>query len=96
MSMSTHISGVRDLDGQFQKMIDLKNACDAADVPYPKEVKDYLQYPGESEDYLRKELSSIDIETSIRKVDDEYADIWEVDLSKLSAEVKAIRFTNSY
>jgi|GEM_PF-3342727 len=96
MGMSSHVSGVRDLDGRFAKMMVAKLACEAASVDYPAEVREYFKYPEESEDYLRREMESVDIDAAVTKGTDNATEHWTVDLSKLPEGVKAIRFENSY
>lgn len=94
--MSTTIVGIRDLDGQFQKMMEVKKACEAAGIGYPEEVRQYFKYPEESERMLREEMESMDIDIAVKKSSNDYSNIWEVDLSKLPKEVKKIQFRNSY
>lgn len=96
MGMSTFVAGIRDLDGQFQKMMEVKKACEAAGIGYPEEVRQYFKYPEESERMLREEMESMDIDIAVKKLDVEYSDVYEVDLSKLPKEVKKIQFRNSY
>ena len=97
MGVSTHIVGVRDLDGRFEDMLAIKRACDAAEVEYPAAVEDYFGEPECSEDGLRSIMSEVDIEDAVTQVYlQDSTDTWEVDLSKLSDEIKAIRFNNSY
>ncbi len=96
MSMSTYVVGVRNLDGEFAKMIRVKKACDEAGVGYPPEVKSYFKYPNENEEYLRQEMEEIILKDAVIKRNFEMQEIFEVDLSKLPKEVKAIRFINSY
>ena len=98
MSMSTHIVGVRDLDGQFALMMKAKLACEAAGIAYPKQLSDYFRFPAESEEYLRNEMESVDIAIAISRCDgvDGSDPGWEVDLLQLPEGVKAIRFFNSY
>jgi len=96
MGMSTHIVGVRNLDGNFKRMIAVKLACEAAGVDYPQELKDYFLYPQESEDTLREEMEEVDIKAVVAERTEDSSNIWEVHLASLSPEVKSIRFTNSY
>lgn len=96
MSISTHIKGVRDLDGEFLKMVKVKEACEEASIDYPEEVKKYFKYPKERVEYLKKLMEEIDITLSVSQKVDDYCDIFEVDLSRLPKEVKLIRFVNSY
>lgn len=95
--MDIHIKGVRDLDGVFAKMMAIKLACDEAGSEYPKSVIEYFNgYQGEDEDVLRDMMDSIKISDAISKPHVEYQDVYEVDLSKLSSEVKRIRIVLSY
>ena len=96
MSMSTHVVGVRDLDGTFAKMMGVKKSCDSAGIGYPVEVTDYFKHPSESEEYLRNEMESVDIKCATKRCGGEMEDGWEVDLLKLPDGVVAIRFVNSY
>lgn len=96
MSMSSHVIGVRDLDGAFAKMIAAKVACEEAGIPYPQQIINYFLHAGESEDYLRREMESIDITVAVTQYNRKGTDGFEVDLSKLPDGVKSIRFENSY
>jgi len=96
MSMSTRVTGVRDLDKRFRQMIDVKLACETAKVNYPQDVEDYFSTPGESEGYLREEMETIDIKDAVKEEVWDGSDSWLVSLDKLPDDVKAIRFTNSY
>lgn len=96
MGISSRIVGVRDLDGQFQKMIKVKLACEEAGVPYPQQVRDYFLCPEESEYCLRREMEEFNIDYAVSQTCKDARDIFEVDLSRLSPEVKAVRFTNFY
>lgn len=98
MGMSSHVFGVRDLDGEFAKMMKVKLACDAAGVDFPQKIYDYFRpdHPGEGEDMLRREMESIDIEVAVSEYTRDGTDGFEVNLAKLPDGVKAIRFENSY
>ena len=99
MSMTTSVAGIRDLDGRFSQMIAIKNLCDDSNVGYPVELVEYFRDhgAGESSEYLRKEMEEIDISDAVVKNSlSPGSNDYQVDLSKLSSEVKAIRFTNSW
>ncbi len=96
MGMSSSVIGVRDLDGQFKKMMAAKLACEAAEVGYPQEIQDYFNDPDEDEDELRREMGEVNINEAVSEYGGDGTDTWEVDLSKLPDGVKAIRFENSY
>lgn len=42
MSVSVHVEGIRDLDGKFKDMVDLKKLCDKQKMSYPKELVAYF------------------------------------------------------
>jgi DNA helicase HerA-like ATPase len=96
MGMSSHVTGVRDLDGKFAKMMEAKLACEAAGVGYPDEVKEYFKYPEESAEYLKREMEEVQLWGSVTEYSRDATDGFEVDLSKLPEGVKSIRFENSY
>lgn len=98
MSMSTHVFAVRDLDGRFKKMMDLKLACDDLGVSYPAELVEYFEHPNESEGYLREAMETVELPEGLiqQRTTDDAEDIWEVDVTQLPEEVKKIRFVNSY
>ncbi len=103
MSMSFHVKGVRDLDGKFAKVIAVKVACDAAGLAYPVELKDYCKAPNstyslasESVEHITREMEEMDVSQAVIESKEDGSDFFEVDLSKLSPEVKKIRFIVGY
>lgn len=95
--MGIHIRGVRDLDGEFQKMLDVKLACDKAKIEYPAVVDNYFDGAAEeSEEYLRHEMEELDITKAVSEEPAEDYDVRLIDLSKLPADVKQIRVTITY
>lgn len=97
MGMSTHVKGVRDLDGKFAIMMGAKLACEKAKVGYPQSLADYFGVEvGESEDYLRREMETVDISGAIHNYGFDSGDGYEVKLCNLPEGVKAIRFENSW
>jgi len=97
MSMSSRIIGVRNLEGRFAKMMQVKLACEAAAVEYPDEVRDYFfEHPSESEEYLRSEMEEVDISGAVTRYSKAEVECYDVNLWKLSDAVKAIRFENSW
>lgn len=101
MSSSTHIVGVRDLDEEFAKMLEIKHLCEKNGVSYPKEVEEYFDTDEttveDDEDSLREAIEEVDISRAYAKMSrSEMQDCWEVDLSLLPPDVKSIRFLNSY
>ena len=96
MGMSSHVTGVRDLDGKFSKMMEVKLACESAGIGYPDEVREYFKYPKESEEYLRREMEEVQLGDCVKEYSRNATDGFEVDLSKVPEGVKSIRFENSY
>ena len=101
MGMSTRITGVRNLNHQFVKMLNAAKALQQAGVKTPpQEMIDYFKdtcdglHPFESSELLTSEASSVEI--NVRKTDAKYEDVWEIDLKELPKDVVTIRFTNSY
>jgi len=97
MGMSSGVVGLRDLDGQFAKMLKAKIACEEADIPYPKEVTEYFKNEPEcDEDELRRKLAEIDIDEAVTEGSVNSTDSWTVTLAKLPKECIAVVFENSY
>ncbi len=97
MGMSSSVMGLRDLDGQFEKMLKVKLACDEAGIEHPEEVYEYFQGQSElPEAGLRELLAEIDISDAVEELNEESVDGFTVHLAKLPAEVIAIQFRNSY
>lgn len=104
MGMSTHVVGIRNLDGKFKNMLAVKNACVQAGIDFPLEVIEYFEANGVSEfdmhmedEDLADEMVTIDInEEAWSSYQREMRDGCEIDITKLSPEIKAIRFYNSW
>lgn len=99
MSMSMYVRAFRDLDGEFQKMMDVKNFCESKFVSLPKEVEEYFgKYALDPEDYVRDNMSEINIADTIESGVDESAigNYIDVDVSLLPKEVKKLRFMVSF
>ncbi len=97
--MSTHIAGVRDLDGKFADMIKVKEACDIAKIDYPIEVQDFFRGEAQqSVEYLQQEMEEINLDNLVQKnkVPVDMTDTFEIPLSLIPKEVKVIRFKNCY
>lgn len=88
MGMSTHVYGIRDMDGKYKKMMEVKQFCDSRGVSYPEEVRLYFGHKTESE-MLEMEIPSTEY------LDDSSQGI-EIEVKDIPKEVKTIRFVNSY
>jgi len=112
MGMSTHVVAVRELDNEseFNKMLQVKAACETAGISYPQECVDFFKKvsgctPGESEEYLLEQAQDIDLEYDWQKYPElrgalsewstDYASGYEVDLRKIPSWIKKLRFYNA-
>lgn len=105
MSMSTNVVAFRDMDGEFSRMLDIKQFCDQKKVSYPQEVKDYFK-DVDLEDYtpdgdlddgdLHDAMLKVDISAALQEWSDDSSEGYEVDVAKLPSDVKTIRFYNSW
>jgi hypothetical protein len=101
MSMTSSVSGIRDLDAEFAKWAKIKEACDEAGCDYPPKMVEYFKRiarcsGGESLDYLRSQAECVSIKEAVTECSEDMVNMWVVDLSKLPKDVKAILFSNSY
>jgi hypothetical protein len=99
MGMSTHLIALRDMDGEFAKMLKAKLFCDENRLSYPAEVEAYFQgMADESESLLCNEFLEVDIRVAVTEWRDNGAsrEGYEVEIAKLPPEVKTIRFYNSW
>lgn len=98
MSTSMHVSALRDMDGKFKQMLEIKNLCDSYNVSYPQEVIDYFGEgvcKAQDEDYLRDELCEIDLDNKLREWSDGpggYRGGYEINVSDIPSEAKTMRF----
>jgi hypothetical protein len=97
MGMDSSVIGLRDLDGQFEKMLKVKLACDEAGIEHPDDVYMYFQEQSElPEAGLRELLAEIDISAAVEELNEDSVDGFTVHLARLPAEVIAVQFRNSY
>ena len=102
MSMSMHVSALRDMDGEFKRMLEVKKFCDTNKVSYPKEVTDYFGDevgPLDSEESLRDDLYEIELDDKMKEWSDGpsgYRSGYEIDIADIPTEVKTLRFYASW
>ena len=100
MSMSMHVTAFRDMDGEFKRMLEVKNFCDAHDVSYPKEVTDYFGDSVSSLDSdtsLYEDFAEIDLESKLREWHGKsYGDGYEIDVADIPEGAETLRFYVSY
>ena|SRR6266851_4891501 len=97
MSMSTHVSAYRDMDGEFKRMLEIHQYCREQKVSLPKEVEKYFgTWAGEDERTIREEMLKININKIVREVSSNGSSGYEIDVADLPKEVKTLRFENSW
>jgi hypothetical protein len=96
MGASYHVRGVRDLNKNFNTMAKVKEACDDAGIGYPREVEDFFEDFGSdnSIEYLRSVMGNFDID--FEELNGDCETIYEVNLSDLPDDTKAVRFIIGY
>jgi len=96
MSMSTHVVGFKPPDAKWQRMKAVWDACDHAGVPPPPEVMAF--FDGEEPDVNGVEVTEDALIRcgALREWHDDGRDGYEVLVEKLPADVKVIRFYNSW
>jgi uncharacterized protein YeeX (DUF496 family) len=94
MGVSMHITGLRDLDGRFATMLEIKKICEKAKVSYPKEVLDYFgsELIDYSEEYIKENMLNADIKSIVREYSDDYREGFEIAVADIPKEIKKIRF----
>jgi|SRR5882672_5724357 len=97
MSTTLVVSGYRDMDGEFARMLEIKQYCEKMHVSYPLEVRAYfLDHPEDSEEALRDEMAEINIEDALETYCNTYANGYTLDLTKLRTDVRYVRVSFSY
>jgi len=95
MGMDVVVLGVRELSMRFDKMMDVKRACDKVEIDYPNELKEYFgDLIHEDGEHLIREMEQVEIEYDEGSADME--NIYDVDLSDLPDDVYKIRFIIGY
>jgi len=95
MGMSMHVTGFRDLDGKFKKMMKAKQYCDKEGLSYPKEVTEYFGSEIECKDeYIKEQFAEIEIPHE--EWSDDHRDGFEIEVKDIPKEAKTIRFYCSY
>jgi hypothetical protein len=98
MGMDTFVVGIRDMDGKFAEMLELKKLCEKSKVSYPKEVAEYFgNLVDEDVRYIKDEMLRVDLDDIAKEyTDGESCTGYEIVVKNIPKEVKVIRFFNSW
>lgn len=92
MSVTLSVEGFKPRDAKFAKMKKIHDACTEAGVDIPEEVEEYFGDGSPSDPGILVQL----VDTKCcKELEVESEDGYEIDLSKLPADVKFIRFSVS-
>lgn len=95
MGMSTYVLGFKPRDEKYDRMLAVWESCRAAKVEVPDEVNEFFE--GESPDPAGVKISFRDHEAVREYHNSEMAEEgFEVDVTKLPADVTLIRFVQSW
>jgi len=89
MGMSTHVLGIRPPDEKWRKMKQVYESCIEMDVEIPPEVWKFFNDEEPDDKGVRVEIPHEDW-------GDESSEGLEIDVAKIPADVKIIRFYNSW
>jgi hypothetical protein len=92
MSMSSHVVAFRPADAKWHSMVVARASCKSAGVPVPEEIEKFFDY----EDPSNKPGIELKIPEAVEKFSEESREGFTVDIEKLPAGVRFIRFFNSY
>lgn len=89
MSMSTHVIGFAPPDEKWQAMKAIWDSCKAAKIDPPKEVEKFF-------DYQEPDPAGVEVKIPALEWSDDCREGFEIDVEKIPAHVKVIRFYNSW
>jgi hypothetical protein len=93
MSMSLHVEGFIPPDAKFQKMFEVYRACEKAGVDIPAEVDEFFN--GETPDAAGVRVSLTygpKYKDAVKEYEGDEGMGYDVDLRKLPADIKILRF----
>lgn len=98
MGMHTYAIGIRDLDGEFKRMMDMKQVCDSNAFSYPKELEAYFgDLIIESDEYICEQMMTVNLpKGTIKESQDDSRQFFDLEVKDIPKGVKTIRFVNSY
>lgn len=96
MSMSTRVVGFKPPGEKWVKMRTIWDACKAAGVEIPGEVMGFFN--GEEPDPVGVEIPESELRNrgAVKEWGNDYAQGFEVDVTKLGKDVTVLRFYNSW
>ena len=94
MSMSTSVSGFVPPDEKFNAMYAVYQSCEKAGVPIPVEVSKFFN--GEKPDINGVIIHLTHGSPAVKEWHNDYAQGYEVDLTKLPKDIKILRFDNTW
>ena len=89
MSMSSHVIGFKPPDEKWRQMKLVYDTCKTAGVDVPETVSEFFNY--ETPDDM-----GVEVEIPVHEYSDDMQEGFEVYVSELPADVKVIRFYNTY
>ncbi len=96
MSMSTHVIAFKPADEKWHAMKAVWDACKKAKIPVPPEVEDYFDHTEPDPQGVRVDSDVLATYRCVKEYRGEMEEGLEVDITNLPADVKIIRFVNSY
>ncbi len=95
MGMSMHVTGIRDKDVIFKKMMEAKKFCDDRQLSYPKEVSDFFgKLIREKDSYIEEEFTHVSVPH--REWVGEFSNGFEIEVAEIPKDTKVLRFYCSY
>ena len=92
MGMNTHVVGIKPPNEKWKKMKEVWDACESAEIEPPKEVYDFFEGEGPDEKGVRVNLNK----QCCSKFKADCQEGLEIDLTKISSDIKIVRFYNSW
>jgi hypothetical protein len=89
MSISTTVIGFVPPDDKWRTMKAIWDSCKQAGIDAPEAVTDFF-------DDQEPDAAGVEIELPLEEWRNDYAEGYELDVSKIPAHVKTIRFFNSW
>lgn len=89
MSMSTRVVGFVPPDEQWKKMKQVWEACEAADIEVPEAVHQFFNWQDPDD-------QGVEVELPLTEWSEETSQGYELEVDKIPANVRVIRFYNSW